>query len=116
MENQAERQRIILKAIKKQQLDVQLHRGLPSFIHVLARAMTSHLCPKDHQLLPQLMKVSFFVTTLSSSTPLHSFKLFKCKNRRSFLTDDVQGKVSVVQIFGDVAQLFTVFEKEQLVY
>ena len=45
------------------------------------------------------------------------FLLSNCwRAKSSFLTDDVSGKVSVVQILGDVDKLFATFEKEWLVY
>ena len=52
---------------------------------------------------------------LSSAKLIFFFQAVRVQ-KLSFLTNDLQGKVSVVQILGDLAELFPAFEKELLVY
>ena len=100
--NEAKRLSIILKAKEKQQLEDQLRQGLPSFVHVSAPSHDESFVPERPPIAPQ-RKVSCSTAPPSSSAPHDFFFQAVGVQKSSFLTDDMQGKVSVVQILGDAA-------------
>ena len=82
-------------------------------MYLSAPSCDESFVPKRPPIGPQ-PKVSCTAAPLSSSTPLNFFFQAVGVQKAAFLTEDVQGKVSAVQILGDVDQLFTAFEKNGL--